>query len=228
MPPNFFTHLLTLARLTLQIATLATIFSLFIGVFFGYLLASCHVPGRNFIDGLISLPLVLPPTVLGYYLLVLLGAQSPIGRLWENIFGQQLTFTWFAAVIATTVHSLPVMVKYACANFQDVPLELKNAARALGASRLRVFFTISLPLAKRGLIVSTVLIFARSIGDFGTTIMVAGDIPGRTQTVSIAIYDAVQAGRDNYAFILVVIISIMAFFLIYITNYLQLSRKPNL
>lgn len=215
-------------RLTLQVAALATLFSLCIGLILGHLLARKNILGRDFIDSLVSLPLVLPPTVLGYYLLVLLGAHSPIGKLWENIFGQPLTFTWYAAVIAAAIHSLPLMVKSARVAIEEVPLEIENAARTLGASSTKVFFTITMPLAKRGLIAAIMLTFTRSLGDFGATIMVAGNIPGRTQTVSIAIYDAVQAGRDNQAFILVVIISVLAFFLLYLVNIINSRKKINL
>jgi molybdate transport system permease protein len=214
-------------RLTLQVAILATIISLFIGIFIGYLLARKRIPGYNLLDSLISLPLVLPPTVLGYYLLVLLGAHSSIGKLWENIFGSPLVFTWSAAVIAATIHSLPLMVKAARVAIEEVPLEIENAARTLGANSGKVFFYITLPLAKRGLLAATMLTFTRSLGDFGATIMVAGNIPGRTQTVAIAIYDAVQAGRDNQALTLVVIISLLAFFLLYIVNLLDLAKKRN-
>ncbi|KAF0248814.1 MAG: molybdate transport system permease protein [bacterium] len=214
-------------RLTLQVATLATLISLFIGIFIGYLLARKNIPGRDLVDSLISLPLVLPPTVLGYYLLILLGARSPIGKLWENIFGSPLVFTWSGAVVAATIHSLPLMIKSARVAIEEVPPEIENAARTLGASSRKVFFYITLPLAKRGLLAATMLTFARSLGDFGATIMVAGNIPGRTQTVAIAIYDAVQAGRDNQAFILVVVISLLAFFLLYIVNLLGLAKKSN-
>lgn len=212
-------------RLTLQVATLATIISLFIGIFIGYLLARKNVPGKDLIDSLIALPLVLPPTVLGYYLLVLLGANSFIGKIWEQLFGSPLTFTPSAAVIAATIHSLPLMVKSARASIEEVPLEIENAARTLGASSGKVFFYVTLPLAKRGLLAATMLTFTRSLGDFGATIMVAGNIPGRTQTVAIAIYDAVQAGRDSQAFFLVVLISLIAFFLLYLVNLLGSSRK---
>lgn len=214
-------------RLTLQVATLATLISLFIGIFLGYLLARKNIPGRNFFDSIITLPLVLPPTVLGYYLLIVLGANSPIGKLWESIIGSALTFTPSAAVIAATIHSLPLMVKSAKVAIEEVPLEIENAARTLGATSGKVFFLITLPLAKRGLLAATMLTFSRSLGDFGATIMVAGNIPGRTQTVAVAIYDAVQAGRDNQAFILVIIISLLAFVLLYIVNLLDLAKRRN-
>lgn len=213
--------------LTLQVATLATLISLFIGIFLGYLLARKNIPGRNFFDSIITLPLVLPPTVLGYYLLIVLGANSPIGKLWESIIGSALTFTPSAAVIAATIHSLPLMVKSAKVAIEEVPLEIENAARTLGATSGKVFFLITLPLAKRGLLAATMLTFSRSLGDFGATIMVAGNIPGRTQTVAVAIYDAVQAGRDNQAFILVIIISLLAFVLLYIVNLLDLAKRRN-
>lgn len=212
-------------RLTLQVATLATLISLFVGLILGYLLARRRLPAGEIIDSLISLPLVLPPTVLGYYLLVLLGANSPIGKLWENIFGGPLIFTWLAAVIAATVHSLPLMIKSARVAIEEVPSEIETAAQTLGANKWKVFFYVTLPLAKRGLIAGAMLTFTRSLGDFGATIMIAGNIPGRTQTVAVAIYDAVQAGRDNQAFTLVVVISCIAFILLYLFNIVNLGKK---
>lgn len=212
-------------RLTLQIAALATIISLFIGTLIGYLLARKNILGRNLIDSFISLPLVLPPTVLGYYLLVLLGANSTLGRLWEHVFGWPLVFTPAGAVVAAVIHSLPLMIKSAKVAIEEVPLEIENAARTLGANGKKVFLHITLPLAKRGLLAATALTFARSLGDFGATIMVAGNIPGRTQTVAIAIYDAVQAGRDNQALTLVVIVSILAFLLLWLVNSLNFNKQ---
>ncbi|MEW6733224.1 MAG: molybdate ABC transporter permease subunit [Acidobacteriota bacterium] len=211
-------------RLTFQVATLATLIALVSGVSIGYLLARRRLPARELLDALVTLPLVLPPTVLGYYLLVLLGARSPVGRAWQAIFGTPLTFTWPAAVIAATIHALPLMIKSARAAIEDVPTTVENAARTLGAGEWRVFFTITLPLAWRGLLAATVLAFARALGDFGVTIMIAGNIPGRTQTAAIAIYDAVQAGRDNQALLLVVIISLISVIILYLMNYIGRGR----
>lgn len=197
---------------------MATLLALPIGIGTAWLLARKKFPGKEMLDIAITLPLVLPPTVLGYYLLVLLGQRSPLGRAWEQVFGSPLTFTVSAAVLAALIHSLPLMVKSARAAIEEVSRAAENAARLLGAGEVRVFFTITLPLAGRGILAATVLAFARSIGDFGVTIMIAGNIPGRTQTASVAIYDAIQAGRDSYALVLVVIISVLSIGVLYAVN----------
>lgn len=211
-------------RLSFQVAALATLIALVSGVAIAYVLARLRVPGRELLDALVTLPLVLPPTVLGYYLLVLLGARSPLGRAWQALFGTPLTFTWQAAVVAATIHALPLMIKSARAAIEDVPAAVEDAARTLGAGEWRVFFTITLPLAGRGLLAATVLAFARALGDFGVTIMIAGNIPGRTQTAAIAIYDAVEAGRDNQALALVVIISFISVVILYVMNRVGRGR----
>jgi molybdate transport system permease protein len=206
-------------RLSFQVATLATLFALLIGIAIAYLLARRRVPGRELIDVLVTLPLVLPPTVLGYYLLVLLSARTIIGRAWQAVFGAPLTFTWQAAVIAAMIHALPLTIKSARAAIEEVPTVVEDAARTLGAGEWQVFFRVTLPLAWRGVLAATALTFARSLGDFGVTIMIAGNIPGRTQTAAIAIYDAVEAGRDNQALALVVIVSLTSVAVLYLMNY---------
>ena len=195
-----------------------------IGIFLAWVLARLKFLGKEWIDAAITLPLVLPPTVLGYYLLVVLGQRSPLGKLFERLFGFQLTFTPLAAIIAATIHALPLMVKSVRAAFEEVDPILENVARTLGATELRLFLTITLPLSRRAILAATVLAFARALGDFGVTIMIAGNIPGKTQTASVAIYDAVQAGRDNEALWLVVIISILSVIILYTTNKLGKPR----
>lgn len=207
--------------LSFQVATLATLVALVLGLSCGWLLAHKNFLGKEWLDSLIALPLVLPPTVLGYYLLVVLGNRSPVGQFFENTFGFRLTFTVTAAVIAATIHALPLMVKSVRAAFEQVPNQLESAARLLGASEWRVFFTITLPLAGRTVLAATVLAFARALGDFGVTIMIAGNIPGRTQTAAVAIYDYVQAGKDAQAAALVVVVSVLALVIMYATNRLS-------
>lgn len=153
------------------------------------------------------LPLVLPPTVLGYYLLILLGRQSALGKAYEWVFGQPLVFTWQAAVVAALLHSAPLLIKFSTAAMESVPGRYPKAARSLGASEWKVFWRVSLPLAWSQILAATALAFARSLGDFGITIMLAGNIPGRTQTISVAIYDAVEGGRGDVARVLVLVIS---------------------
>jgi molybdate transport system permease protein len=175
--------------------------------------------GREALDAVVTLPLVLPPTVLGYYLLVLLSINSPVGRALKAV-GLQLVFTWKGAVLAAMVGALPLVVKTSRAAIGSVSEQLEDAARTFGKSEWQIFWRITLPLSSRGIIAAAMLAFARSLGDFGATLMIAGNIPGRTQTAAIAIYDATQAGRDDYALTMVVILSIIALALLYATNKL--------
>ena len=205
-------------RLSFTVATVATLIALVAGSALAWLLAKKQFPGRNILDAIITLPLVLPPTVLGYYLLVLLGTRSPIGAFLDRTLGIRLTFTVTAAIIAATIHALPLVTKSLRAAFENVPADLEMAARTLGLNNRLIFFRVTLPLAMKGVLAATALAFARALGDFGVTIMIAGNIPGKTQTASVAIYDAVQAGRDNEAFTLAVIVSVIAGFMLYIIN----------
>ncbi len=194
--------------------------ALVVGVALAWLLARCRFVGREVLDAFVTLPLVLPPTVLGYYLLVLLSQNSPIGRGLKLMTGLQVVFTWQGAVLAAAIGALPLVVKTSRASISTVSEELENAARTFGKSEWQIFWRITLPLSSRGIIASAMLAFARSLGDFGATLMVAGNIPGRTQTAAIAIYDATQAGRDDYALTLVVILSVIVLTLLYATNKL--------
>lgn len=205
-------------RLSFAVASAATIVSLIVGGNLAWLLARRRFPGRDALDAVITLPLVLPPTVLGYYLLVVLGTRSTFGGLLYQRFGIRLTFTVTAAVIAATIHALPLVTKSLRAAFESVDTELEAAARTLGLNGRRIFFRVTLPLAWRGVLAATALAFARALGDFGITIMIAGNIPNKTQTASVAIYDAVQAGRDNEAFTLAVIVSLIAAAMLYFIN----------
>ncbi|HZZ11352.1 MAG TPA: molybdate ABC transporter permease subunit, partial [Paraburkholderia sp.] len=153
------------------------------------------------------LPLVLPPTVLGYYLLVLLGRRGVIGA-WLDKLDIQLVFTWQGAVIASTVVAFPLVLKSARAAFESVDPQLERAARTLGVSETALFFRVTLPLAARGILAGGLLAFARALGEFGATLMIAGNLPGRTQTLSVAVYSAVQAGDDSTATILVLVTSV--------------------
>ena len=207
--------------LSLRVAFLATLISLVAGLGLAYLFANAHFHGKNLLDALVTLPLVLPPTVLGYYLLVSIGRVSPFGRLYETVFGSPLVFTWQAAVIASALHGIPLLVKSARAALASVQETYERAARSLGASEWRVFWSISLPLTRRQIVAATVLAFARCMGDFGATLMVAGDIPHRTQTVSIAIYDAVEGGHTQLARILVLAVSALTIGIVYGANRLE-------
>jgi len=210
--------------LSLRVALIATAFVVVLGVALGWLLARKRFFGREFLDAAVTLPLVLPPTVLGYYLLVLLGRQSFFGRAIERLTGQSLVFTWRGAVIAAGIGALPLVVKTSRTAIASVDTNLEDAARTLGQSEWRVFRRVTMPLASRGIIAAGMLAFARALGDFGATLMVAGNIPGKTQTAAIAIFDASQAGRDNYALILVLILSAVTLLLVYTTNKLTSGK----
>ncbi|MBI3650189.1 MAG: molybdate ABC transporter permease subunit [Acidobacteria bacterium] len=206
--------------LSLRVAVLATALVLVLGVGLAWLLARRKFFGREFLDAVVTLPLVLPPTVLGYYLLILLGRHSALGRMYEALTGHSLVFTWQGAVVAAAMGALPLVVKTSRAALTAVDSDIENVARTLGQTEWGVFWRVTLPVARRGMIAAAILAFARSLGDFGATLMVAGNIPGRTQTAALAIYDATQAGRDNDALVLVLILSAAALLLMYATNKL--------
>lgn len=211
--------------LSFEIALVAAAFALAGGVAAGWLLAKRRFPGREVCDTLLTLPLVLPPTVLGYYLLTIIGNRSPVGRAWEALFGGPLVFTKTAAMLAAFLTALPLVVKTARAAIAEVDATAENAARLLGASEWRVARTITLPLAWRGLVAAGALAFARALGDFGATLMVAGNIPGETRTAALAIYDAVAAGRDRDALILSGALSVTAAVLLYLVNRLTNGER---
>jgi len=204
--------------LSLRVAAVSTAIALLAGLWIAWLLARGGFRGREVLDAAVTLPLVLPPTVLGYYLLVLLGRATPLGRLYEWIFGAPLVFTWQAAVVAALLHSTPLLIKSARAAFETIDPSYIRAAQNLGASDLRVFVQVMIPLARRSIFAAAVLAFARSLGDFGVTIMLAGDIPGRTQTLAVAIYDAVESGNGRLARALVLVISAVALIILWTAN----------
>ena len=210
--------------LTLKVSIVATFFSVFIGLGLAWLMARKEFVGKGFLDALVMQPLFIPPTVLGYYLLVLLGRSSPFGRFLEDTLGITLVFTWKGAVIATFVASLPLFVRPARAAIEGVDKNLENAARLLGKNEWDVLKTITIPLAWRGIVAGSIMAFARATGEFGATLMVAGNIPGMTQTLSIAIYDAVQMGNTNLANLLVGIITLFSFLVIYFVSRFTKGR----
>jgi molybdate transport system permease protein len=212
--------------LSLKVASIATAFSLVVGLWLAYLLANRRFRGLEVLDAAVALPLVLPPTVLGYYLLVLFGRQGALGRFYEWLFGAPLVFTWQAAVVAAMFHAVPLLVLSARAAFESVDKSYERAARNLGAPEWRVFWKVTLPLARRSILAAGILAFARSLGDFGITIMIAGNIPGRTQTVAVAIYDAVESGNGALARVLVVIISVIAVLILALANRLVARQVP--
>lgn len=217
----------TALALSLKVAGWATAISLVLGVAVGYLLARGRFPGRDLLDTLLTLPMVMPPTVLGYYLLVLLGRRSTFGAWLRDSFGINLIFTWQGAVIAAAVVAFPLVFKPARAAFEAVDGQLEQAARVLGVRELGVFFRVTLPLAWRGIMAGVLLAFARALGEFGATLMVAGSIPGKTQTLSIAVYEAVQAGQDDTANLLVLITSALCIGVLLLAGRLAPGRIAN-
>jgi len=204
--------------LSLRVAVLSTAISVAAGLWVAYILANRNFRGKEIVDAAVTLPLVLPPTVLGYYLLVLIGRNSLFGKVWEHIVGSPLVFTWKAAVIAAVLHSFPLLVKSARAGLESVDRSYERAARTLGASEWKLFWRVTVPLARRPIFAAAALAFARSLGDFGVTLMVAGNVPGRTQTVAVAIYDAVESGNGATARTLVLIISAIALLILTVAN----------
>lgn len=211
--------------LSLEVALYATLLAGITGVALGALLASRRLPGRDLVDALLTAPMVLPPTVLGYYLLVAVGRKSFLGGLWFDVWGSHLTFTFAGVVVAATIGALPMVVKGSRTAFEGVDPTLVAAARTLGASPTRAFFTIALPLAAPGVVAGMMLGFARGLGDFGVTLMVAGDIPGETQTAPLKIYDDVQAGHDHSAITMSLVMTVGAVVILYVVN--RLTRRPH-
>ncbi len=198
--------------LSLRVALAATALGIAVGVAIAYLLANRDFRGKEALDAAVTLPLVLPPTVLGYYLLVVIGRESPIGQIWEKMFGSPLVFTWKAAVAAAFLHSFPLLVKSSRAALENIDRSYERAARTRGASAWK--------LARRPIYAASALAFAQALGDFGATLMVAGNIPGRTQTMALAIYDAVESGNGLAARVLVLVISAIALVILTFANRL--------
>ncbi|MGJ9382839.1 molybdate ABC transporter permease subunit [Salipaludibacillus sp. CF4.18] len=207
--------------LSLRVSITATILAIVIGIPIAYYLHRANGKMSDFIDTLITLPIVLPPTVLGYYLLVLLGRNSPVGQFLENYLDITIVFTPTGAVIAALVVSIPFMIKSAKTSFASIDQDLIHSAAILGRQRLNIFFTIMVPLAWRGIVAGITLTFARAMGDFGATLMIAGSIPNETMTMPIAIYDALLVGDRTLANTLVFIMTIVAITILYAINRLE-------
>jgi molybdate transport system permease protein len=212
--------------LTLKVAGCATALNLLLGVGVGHAMARWRFPGRDLVDAALTLPMVMPPTVLGYYLLVVIGSQGVVGAWLLQHFGIRLIFTWQAAVIAATIVAFPLVFKAARAAFENVEPQLEDAARTLGIGEVALFFRVSLPLAWRGILAGLLLSFARALGEFGATLMVAGSIAGKTQTLSIAVYEAVQAGQDDTANFLVAVTSLVCIAVLLSAGRLVPGRVP--
>jgi molybdate transport system permease protein len=201
--------------LSFQVSICATLLAGVLGVALAGVLSRRRFPGAQLLDAVLNAPLVLPPTVLGYYLLILLGRSSALGRAYEAVFGSPIVFTRTGAVCAAALAALPFVARSARAALDSLEPRFAEAAATLGAPPLRAFLRVLLPLASRGILAGLTLGFARSLGDFGVTLMVAGNIPGQTQTASLAIYDAIQAGRDAQAGGLAAILTTLAILALY-------------
>lgn len=210
--------------LTLRTAALAAALILPFGVAAAWVLARKRWPGKAIVETIIALPLVMPPVATGLILLKLFGRRGPIGRPLYTA-GIEIVFTWRAVVIAMMVMSFPLLVRAARVAFEEVPVRLEQIARTLGATEGRVFFTITLPLATRGVISGLLLAFARSLGEFGATILVAGNIPGRTTTVALSIYNFVQLGEDDEALRLLAFAVIIAFIAVWSAEVITRRRS---
>jgi molybdate transport system permease protein len=204
--------------LSLRVAGIATVVAAVVGIGLAYVLAKARFRGRSVIEAIATIPIVLPPTVLGYYLLVSLGARSPIGRAWQSLFGSPLVFTQKAAVVAASVSAVPFVLRAARGSIESIDPRYEQAARAMGLPEWRVAVQVTLPLARRGLLAALALGFARALGDFGVTVMIAGNIPGRTQTMPLAVYDAVQAGNDSRAASMAGLLAVIAMVVLVVVN----------
>jgi molybdate transport system permease protein len=209
--------------ITLQVAAVATALILPAGVLLGLLLARRTFPGRSLVETFVSLPLVLPPTAVGYLLLRLLAREGPLGPASLG-FDLDLLFTWKGAVLAAAVMSLPLVARFARVAFEEVDPRLEGLARTLGHGPMSTFLTVTLPLARRGLLAAAVMGFSRALGEFGATVIVAGSIPGRTRTLALAIFHDLQTGRDDEALALVGVTVVLAFASLWCAEWL-LRRK---
>ncbi len=209
--------------LSLQVAALGTLIGLPIALWIGWLLAKSSIPGKPVLDTLVSFPLVLPPVVTGYLLLLLMGPDGPIGRLLNSAFGVDVVFTWVAAALAAGLVALPLMVRAIEVAMAGVDPRLELAARSLGAGPFKTFFSVTVPLAHRGILAAALLAFARGLGEFGATIVVAGSIPGKTQTMPLLIFNRIQLGDDAAAVRLIVASMVLA--LLALTAHQRLARR---
>ncbi|MCB6992119.1 molybdate ABC transporter permease subunit [bacterium 210820-DFI.6.37] len=204
--------------LSLKVATIATVFAFILGVFFAYILTKKRIPGKSVWETILILPMVLPPSIVGYLLLKVFGKRGLIGAFLLDTFGLQIVFTWIACVIAACVVALPLMYQGAKAAFQSVDETYELAAQTLGSSQWKVFWTVLFPLARPGIVSGIVLTFARAMGEFGATLMLAGNIEGQTQTIPTAIYYAVATGKEEQANTLVMVMTLFSFLMIFILN----------
>jgi molybdate transport system permease protein len=210
-------------RLSLQVATAATALVVVVGTGMSYVLARKSFRGKDILDIMLTLPLVLPPTVIGYYLILMMGRNGLLGRYLYDWTGWSIMFTWYAAVLASFIVALPLMIKTTRAAIESVDQTLIKVSYTLGHGELKTFFKVILPLSKKGMIAGAVLSFARAMGEFGATLMVAGNIPWKTATMPIAIYTSASSGEWREANLMVIFFTLVSGFFLYIAN--RLSKK---
>ncbi|MCA1775783.1 MAG: molybdate ABC transporter permease subunit [Loktanella sp.] len=207
--------------LSLRLATWTVVILLPVAVFMGRFLAYRQFGGKGLVEALVMLPLVLPPTVFGFYLLVAFGRNSPVGGLWQNLFGHQLVFSFEGLVVASVIFNLPFAIQPAQRGFEAIPAEVREAASCCGMSPMRSLWRIELPLAWPGVMTAMVLTFAHTLGEFGIVLMVGGSIPGETKTIAIAIYDRVQGFDDRGAATMSAVLVAISLFTISLTYWLS-------
>jgi molybdate transport system permease protein len=211
----------TPVRLSIEIASISAIFVIILGLFFGRVMANREFKGKVLVDTIFLLPLVLPPTVVGFMLIIFFGRNSPVGLLIEWVFKQPIMFTWWAAMTASTIVSFPLMYQSARTGFEGIDKNIENAARVDGANEFSLFMFISIPLARKAIISGAILSFARALGEFGATLMFAGNIPGKTQTIPTAIYVAIDSGNMELAWLWVISMIIISFFMLISVHFIK-------
>ncbi|MEH7334807.1 molybdate ABC transporter permease subunit [Neobacillus drentensis] len=208
-------------ELSIEIASVSAISVIILGLFFGKIMANRKFKGKVLVDTIFLLPLVLPPTVVGFLLIMFFGRNSPVGKLIEWIFNQPAMFTWWAAVIASTVVAFPLMYQSSRTGFEAVDEDIENAARVDGANEFSLFMFISIPLALKAIIAGAILSFARALGEFGATLMFAGNIPGKTQTIPTAIYVAIDSGNMELAWLWVTSMIAISFLMLICVHFIK-------
>tara|TARA_B100000029_G_scaffold173360_1_gene169838 strand:+ start:724 stop:1395 length:672 start_codon:yes stop_codon:yes gene_type:complete len=212
--------LLEISLLTFQVAIVATAINFPFAILVGWLIGRKNIRGSMFLEILVSLPLALPPVVVGYALLIAFGERGPIGSLTSSLFGFELVFTWFAAAIAAAIVSFPLMVRSIIVSMSSIDDQLENSARALGAGPVRTFLTVTIPLSYHGIVAGLLLGFVRSLSEFGATIIVAGNIPGRTQTLPLALFSKIQLGENGEAVRLMIACIVLAIITLAVHHFL--------
>ena len=207
--------------LSLKVAFAATLINVIIGIPISYLLARKDFFGKAVVDTIITLPLVLPPTVVGFYLLFVFGKNGFLGRFLYERFDITIVFTWYAAVLASQLVSMPLMIRASKAAISSIDSEYENVSYTLGKSKLYTMFNVTLPLARKGIITGVVLAFCRALGEFGATIMVAGNIPGKTTTMPVAIYSSFYSSQNYKLYFFVAVFTIISFVAVFVVNKME-------